>query len=76
MTKRISKSEFKPRMLALLRDVEATGEPLIVTDHGKPVVRIEPYVEGDDLLATLRGCVLRYDDPTEPVDPQAWEANR
>lgn len=76
MTKSVSKSEFKPRVLALLREVEQTGETLIVTDHGRPVIRIEAHRPTDETLDLLRGCVLRYEDPTEPVASDEWEASR
>jgi antitoxin (DNA-binding transcriptional repressor) of toxin-antitoxin stability system len=33
---RVSKSQFKARALEFFRQVETTGEPLIVTDHGEP----------------------------------------
>ncbi|MFP3559849.1 type II toxin-antitoxin system Phd/YefM family antitoxin, partial [Paraburkholderia sp. SIMBA_049] len=34
----VSKSEFKARALEYFRLVEASGESLIVTDHGKPTL--------------------------------------
>ena len=74
MAKHVSKSEFKPKALAYLRDVENSGEAIVVTDRGRPVVRIEPYAPADDVLARLRGCVVRYDEPTEPVATDEWEA--
>lgn len=71
----LSKSQFKPRALALFREVEATGQPLILTDHGRPVIRIEAYSPpGEDPLAAFRGCVRRLDDPCEPVAVDDWEA--
>ena len=73
MAKHVSKSQFKPKALAYLREVERTGEPLVITDHGRPVVRIEPHAPDDDVLERLRGCVVRYDDPTEPVGESDWE---
>jgi prevent-host-death family protein len=33
---KISKSQFKAKALELFRQVEATGEPLIITDNGQP----------------------------------------
>ena len=79
-TSEISKAAFKARALEILRRVETTGQPVIVTDRGRPVVRIEPYFGADDTaLASLRGSVLAYSDPLEPVDPAdqpAWEALR
>lgn len=67
MAKQVSKSRFKTAVLDLLSEVEGTGEPLVVTDRGRPVVRIEPIEPAATVLARLRGCVLRYDHPTEPV---------
>lgn len=75
MAKTVSKSQFKPKALAYLRDVEQSGEPLVITDHGRPVVRIEPYAPAAATLERLRGCVVRYDRPTEPVAAEDWEAN-
>ena len=71
----VSKAAFKARTLEILRRVQATGESVIITDRGRPVLRLEPYFGDDDVvLASLRGSVLAYHDPTEPVGPDAWEA--
>ncbi|HET7769832.1 MAG TPA: type II toxin-antitoxin system prevent-host-death family antitoxin [Chloroflexota bacterium] len=71
----VSKAQFKARLLEILRRVETTGEAVIVTDRGRPVVRVEPYYGEDDAaLAALRGSVLAYEDPLAPVDQHAWEA--
>ncbi len=77
MSQRVSKSQFKPRSLEFLRQIEQSREELIITDRGRPVVKIVPYSEdADERLASLRGSVMRYEDPTEPVDVDAWEALR
>ncbi len=73
MPRVVSKSQFKPRALAYLREVEETGEPLVLTDRGRPVLRITPYAPAEETLETLRGCVVRYDDATEPVAVGDWE---
>jgi antitoxin (DNA-binding transcriptional repressor) of toxin-antitoxin stability system len=73
MPKTVSKSEFKPRALAFLREIEETGEPLVLTDRGRPVLRISPYAPAAETRLALRGCVIRYDDPTEPVSVDDWE---
>ncbi|MEA5547655.1 type II toxin-antitoxin system prevent-host-death family antitoxin [Limnoraphis robusta CCNP1324] len=74
MAKRIAKSTFQAQVLGYLREVEVTGEALVITDRGRPVVRIVPIAPAAETLARLRGCVLRYDDPTEPVAVEGWEA--
>jgi prevent-host-death family protein len=74
MTTMLSKSQFKPRALEYFRRVERTGQEIIITDHGRPVARIVPYeVDQEQALRSLRGTVLEYHDPTEPVGLRDWE---
>jgi len=70
----IPKSKLKSGVLKLLHQVEKTGKEIIITDHGRPVLKIVPYHE-DPLegLEPLRGTVLKYLDPTEPVGAEDWE---
>jgi prevent-host-death family protein len=42
----IKASEFKARCLALMDDVAATGEVLVVTKNGKPIAELRPYSGG------------------------------
>jgi antitoxin (DNA-binding transcriptional repressor) of toxin-antitoxin stability system len=75
MSAHISKSKFKAKALEYLRQVETTGEPLVITDHGKPALEIRRIAKDErDPLEMLRGSVLRYDDPFEPVGVEDWEA--
>jgi len=77
MDNAISKSKFKPNALKYFRQVEQTGQELIITDHGKPTLRIVPFARDPlEALKTLRSSVVRYDDPTEPVGLEDWEAIR
>ncbi|MGF6440122.1 prevent-host-death family protein [Paraburkholderia youngii] len=70
----VSKSEFKARALEYFRQVEASGESVVVTDHGKPALEVRPYRSDErDPLDVLRGSVVRFEDPTAPVDVE-WEA--
>lgn len=70
----VSKSQFKPKVLAYLRKVEKGKKPLIITHGGKPVVKLIPYSEDPQAtLNELKGTVLQYQDPTEPVDKNLWE---
>jgi prevent-host-death family protein len=73
----VSKSRFKAQALEYFRQVERSGKELVITDHGRPVLKVTPYVEKPaDALKALRGTVLRYDEPLEPVDVESWEALR
>ena len=70
----VSKSSFKDRALEYFREVETTGNELIITDHGKPVLKLVRYdLDPRVALEALRGSVVRYDDPTEPVGQEDWE---
>lgn len=74
MTQTISKSKFKPRMLQYFREVEETEEEIIITDRGKPVLKISPYKEEEsNPLAALRNTVIEYQSPLEPVGENDWE---
>jgi len=74
MPEKISKSQFKPRSLEYFRRVEQTGEELVITDHGRPVLKIIPYQEdAEACLSGLRKTVVRYEQPLEPVGEE-WEA--
>lgn len=70
----MSKAKFKPKVLEYLREVEATGKEIVITDRGRPVVRIVPYERGHEhILAELRGSVVEYVRPMEPTG-ERWEA--
>ncbi len=70
----ISKSDFKARALEYFRQVESSGQSVIVTDHGKPALEVRPYRGIDrNPLDILRGSVVRYDNPTDPIAETDWE---
>lgn len=74
MSSQVSKSEFKAKALEYFRLVEKSGETIVVTDHGKPVLEVRPYrAITKEPLQLLQGSLLRYDNPTEPVGDD-WES--
>lgn len=71
---RISKTQFKAKALAYLRRVEATGECLIATDKGKPTNEVRRYCPAAGRpLDHLKGSMVAYTDPTEPVATENWD---
>ncbi len=71
----ISKSQFKPQILEYLRMVEQQKKTFVITHAGKPVAKVIPYTKKDDsALARLRGSVISYTNPFEPVGLDDWEA--
>ncbi len=74
MAQVVSKSQFKPRALQYFREIQEHGGELIITDRGKPVLKIIPYTEDpDDVLKELRHSVKRYSQPLDPVGLDDWE---
>jgi antitoxin (DNA-binding transcriptional repressor) of toxin-antitoxin stability system len=70
MTNTISKSKLKAKMLEIFRNLEASGEELIVTDHGKPVLKIFPIKDKTtvgELFGALQGKVSYHEDIDVPT---------
>jgi prevent-host-death family protein len=75
MMEMVAKSKMKAHCLEYFRQVEHSGQELIITDRGKPILKVVPYASNPaEILESLRGSVIRYDDPTEPVAVEDWEA--
>lgn len=71
----ISKSQFKPQVLEFLRMVEQQKKTFVITHAGKPVAQVIPYTKKDNSsMARLRGSIVSYVKPFEPVGPEHWEA--
>ena len=69
----VSKSKFKRQALEYFRHVEESGEPLIITDRGKPVLKILPYSQQPQKgLEAMRNSVVKYNRPFEPVGLEDW----
>ena len=66
----ISKSLLKAKMLEYFRQVEETGEELVVTDNGRPVVKVVPIrarSSAAELFADVRGRVVYNEDILAPT---------
>ena len=57
--RRIAAGEFKAKCLAILDEVNATGEPVLVTKRGKPVARVEapPRESAQESPDSIFGCL-------------------
>jgi hypothetical protein len=75
MPNHISKSQFKAKALELFRRVETTGLPIVITDNGQPRLEVRRYQPPrQNPLDKLRGTVLYYHNPTDPVGDEDWDA--
>ena len=66
----VSKSLLKGKMLEYFRQVEETGEELVVTDNGRPVVKVVPIhtkSSAAELFADVRGRVVYHEDILAPT---------
>lgn len=54
----VTKGKLKAKMLEYFREVERTGEPLIVTDRGREVLEVRPV--GKRKVITATEVLARY----------------
>jgi prevent-host-death family protein len=73
--KQMRASTFKARCLKVMDDIQATGEPVIVTKRGKPVVKVSPAEpEKKDILGFMAGEFEIVGDIESPVVPPShWK---
>jgi prevent-host-death family protein len=71
--KQMRASVFKAKCLTVMNEVQATGEPVIVTKRGKPVVKVIPAEpEKDDIFGFMAGEVEIVGDIESPVVPPSY----
>ena len=67
----ISKSKLKAKMLSIFREIEQTGEEIIVTDNKRPVLKISPIRSGktvEEAFGSYRGKVKYHEDINAPSE--------
>jgi len=68
--KQMRASVFKAQCLKVMNRVQETGEPVVVTKRGKPVVKVVPAEsEKDDLFGFMEGRMEIIGDIESPVVP-------
>ncbi len=74
-SEQVSKSQFKAKALEYLRQVEATGESVVITDNGRPTIEVRRFrADQRSPLERLRGSVIEYKSPMEPIGENDWES--
>lgn len=82
--KTVSKGKLKAKMLEYFREVEATGEPLVVTDRGRAVLEVRPLVRRSPTEEVLREYMASSDSSVlpdqeevmKPLPEEDWEVLR
>ena len=67
----IAAAKFKTKCLEILDHVRETGQEYVVTKHGTPVARLTPCRSAkgrEPFFGSMKGTVLRYDNPFDPID--------
>ena len=76
MGKMVPATEFKAKCLALIDEMERSGEPLTVTRRGKPSITLTAQRPKprriDSLYGCMAGTVTIHGDLDKPIDPD-WE---
>ena len=77
---RIPVSKFKATCLAVLKNVNRTGRPVLITRYGQPVaevVRPQRRASRSDWLGVMTGRIRFSGDVVAPaVDAKTWAAMR
>jgi antitoxin (DNA-binding transcriptional repressor) of toxin-antitoxin stability system len=75
MQEQISKSSFKAHALEIMRQIEESGEAVVITSHGQPCLVLQKYQPTEENpLQLLRASVLSYENPTGPVADDDWQS--
>jgi len=76
--KQMRASAFKAQCLKVMNDIQATGEPVIVTKRGKPVVKVVPIKpEKDGIFGFMADKFDIVGDVESPVVPlKDWKIFR
>jgi len=66
--KKMAAGAFKANCLAVMDDVQAKHETVLITKHGKPVAKLIPAgPQVDDIFGFLRGKVTITGDVVSPA---------
>ncbi len=76
--KHMPAGKFKARCLSVIDDVNATGEPVVITKRGTPVAKVVPVTsKRQDLFGFMVGEFKVVGDIESPVVPlEEWEVMR
>jgi len=75
--KKMAAAAFKTHCLAVMDQVNKTGEPVVITKHGRPVAKLVPLKrDPDSIFGDLAGTVRILGDIESPAAaPEDWNAS-
>jgi prevent-host-death family protein len=72
--KKMAAGAFKAHCLKVMDEVQKKRETIVITKHGKPVVKIVPADQSkDEIYGFLKGKVKIVGDVVSPIlTPEEW----
>ena len=72
--KSIPAGQFKARCLAIMDEVQAKRQAVVITKRGKPVAKLVPVEQQeDDIFGFMKGKIKVTGDIVSPVlTPEEW----
>jgi prevent-host-death family protein len=73
MMQKMAAARFKAQCLAVMDQVLQSGRPIVITKHGKPVVKLVPASEGEDeFFGALAGIARVAGDIENAAPASDW----
>lgn len=70
---KMAAAQFKAQCLAVMDRVSQSGRPIVITKHGKAVVKLVPANEGEDeIFGALAGIARVTGDVENTVPASEW----
>ncbi len=71
--RKMAAAQFKAECLAVMDHVAQSGRPVVITKHGKPVVKVVPVNECDEeIFGALSGIARIAGDIENTVPARDW----
>ncbi len=65
---KVTATEFKAKCLSLIDQVHDSGQPILITKHGRVVASLVPQEDSDQKpWLKLHGSLKRFEDPFRPA---------
>jgi prevent-host-death family protein len=71
--RKVAAGKFKTHCLAIMDEVQAKRESVIITKRGKPIAKLSPIEkQPDDIFGFMKGEVVVLSDIVSPLPPEDW----
>ena len=66
---KMAAAQFKAQCLAVMDQVQLSGREVVITKHGKPVVKLVPVSKGEDAIFGALAGIARVTGDIEQTAP-------